>query len=266
MDEIARTNRERWNGLARAGVEFSRPWDEIAVADLPQLVDPYRHFGSPLGKAVLCLAGAGGQQGPAFARLGARVTVLDLSDEMLARDRQSVQRLGLNLQIEQGDMRDLSRFSDAAFDIVWHAYSINFIPDPLPVFREAARVLRPGGFYRTEFHNPFFFDMDETAWDGKGYPVHLPYVEGAEAHEPVWDVWPTGADQAIRIQGPREFRHTLSTVLNGLAGAGLHLLGLHEERTPHPGGAPGPNPVPGSWDHYMSVAAPWINAWCQKTL
>jgi SAM-dependent methyltransferase len=262
MDEIAQHNRERWNALVRAGVSFSRPWDHLDAAALHRMVDPYHHLPNPAGKDVLCLAGAGGQQGPAFARLGARVSVFDLSDEMLARDRQSAAQLGLDIRIEQGDMRDLSRFASATFDIVWHAYSINFIPDPIPAFCEAVRVLRPGGFYRCEFHNPFLFAMDEASWDGNGYPVSLPYVQGAEVPDPTWDIWPEGADSPIRIEGPREFRHTLSTVLNGLAG--LRLIALHEERADTPGDPPAQDQPPGSWAHYMSVAAPWINLWLQK--
>jgi SAM-dependent methyltransferase len=264
MDDLLRHSRERWNALARAGVSFSRPWDTLNEAELLRMVDPYGHMGSPAGRDVLVLAGAGGQQGPAFARLGARVTVFDLSDEMLARDRESAAKLGLAMRIMQGDMRDLSPFPNASFDIVWHAYSINFVPDPLPVFQEAARVLRPGGFYRVEFHNPFFFGMDETAWDGKGYPVRLPYVQGAEVEDATWDIWPEGADAPVKIEGPREFRHTLSTMLNGLSGQGFRLIALHEERSMDPGAAPAEGLEPGSWEHFLSVAAPWINLWMTK--
>lgn len=39
------------------------------------------------GRAVLCLAGAGGLQAPLLAAAGARVTVLDLSQKMLEKDR-----------------------------------------------------------------------------------------------------------------------------------------------------------------------------------
>ncbi|MBE0695623.1 MAG: hypothetical protein IH586_01750, partial [Anaerolineaceae bacterium] len=66
------------------------------------------------------------------------------------------------------------------------------------------------------------------------------------------------------LPGPREFRHTLSTVLNGLLGEGLSLLALHEERTMEPGKPPAEGLEPGSWDHFMSVAAPWINIWMKK--
>ena len=264
MDELSSYNRERWNDLARAGVEFSRPWDGLDTAALLRKVDPYGILGDPADKDVLCLAGAGGQQGPAFARLGARVTVLDLSDEMLARDREAAARSNLTMQILQGDMRDLSRFPAATFDIVWHAFSINFIPDPLPAFAEAARDLRPGGYYRIEFHNPFFMNVEETDWDGKGYPVRLPYVQGAEIEAAPWEVWPADGGSPVKVEGPREFRHTLSTVLNGLTAHGLRLLALHEERTMQPGSVPAQNLEPGTWEHLMSVAAPWINLWMVK--
>lgn len=39
------------------------------------------------GKKILCLAGAGGLQAPLLALAGAEVTVLDLSEKMLAKDR-----------------------------------------------------------------------------------------------------------------------------------------------------------------------------------
>ena len=44
------------------------------------------------GRAVLCLAGAGGLQAPLLAAAGARVTVLDLSQKMLEKDRRMAEQ------------------------------------------------------------------------------------------------------------------------------------------------------------------------------
>ncbi len=41
-------------------------------------------------------------------------------------------------------MRDLSRFPDASFDIVFHPVSNIFIDDVRPVWKECHRVLRKG--------------------------------------------------------------------------------------------------------------------------
>ena len=42
-------------------------------------------------------------------------------------------------------MRDLSAFGDATFDLIVHSVSNTFVPEVRPVWREAYRVLRPGG-------------------------------------------------------------------------------------------------------------------------
>ena len=51
-------------------------------------------------------------------------------------------------------MRDLSRFADNSFDLVWQPYSINFVPDAPQVIAEVGRVLHPGGFYNLDFRTP----------------------------------------------------------------------------------------------------------------
>jgi SAM-dependent methyltransferase len=93
---------------------------------------------------VLCLASGGGQQSAAFALLGAYVTDFDLSVTQLERD---VDHYGVNIRIVRGDMRDLSCLERSAFDIVYQAYSIGFVPPVESVFREAANVIRPGSVY-----------------------------------------------------------------------------------------------------------------------
>ena len=161
MDKISRFNRERWNALAAANIQYSRPLLALTPAEARVRLDPYGVMAPVAGKDVLCLASGGGQQSIAFALLGARTTVFDLSDAQLARDRQAAENHQVEITIEEGDMRDLSRFAANSFDLVWHAYSINFLPDPRPVLAEVARVLRPGGQYRVQWQNPFLAGVDE---------------------------------------------------------------------------------------------------------
>src|SRR5262245_23876261 len=155
MDEIARYNVERWKALAKANALFTRPDWSLDVASARAKLDPEGRLGEIEGKAVLCLASGGGQQSAAFALLGASVTVLDLSEEQLQRDRQAAAHYHVNIQTLQGDMRDLSQLPAQGFDLVWQPYSLNFVPEVHQVFREVARVLRPGGLYRFSCANPF---------------------------------------------------------------------------------------------------------------
>jgi SAM-dependent methyltransferase len=259
LDEIASYNKERWEALAGARVAYSRPFLNLDATSAHAVVDPYGLIGDPAGKDVLCLAGGGGQQSAAFALLGARVTVLDLSETQLARDQEAARHYGFQIATHQGDMRDLSRFADDAFDVVWHAHSINFVPDTTPVFDGVARVLRPGGLYHLSFHNPFTMGVDDAKWNGVGYPVTLPYGDGEIRVEEVFTNpdWEIHDEQGVvhRVQGPREFRHRMSTVLNGLSRRGFVLLRFTEDTGDEP------NPEPGSWAHYMAVVAPFLNLW-----
>jgi len=255
MDELARYNKERWEALAQANVEYSRPFLDLDTESARRKVDRLGIMGDVSGKDVLCLAGGGGQQSAAFALLGANVTVLDLSETQLQRDREAAAHYGVQITVAQGDMRDLSRFGEASFDVVWHAYSINFVPEARPVFRQVARVLRPRGLYRIQFTNPFVAGIDEEDWNGQGYPLKRPYVDGSDLWEDLtWDV--DGGDGVIRrIAGPKEFRHTLSTVVNGLAELGLVILGMWEDTSEDP------NAEPGTWEHFKSIAPPLLAFW-----
>ena len=180
MDELTQFNQERWNALVEAGIQYGQPLLDLTPESARTMVDDCGVMAPVGGKDVLCLASGGGQQSPAFALLGARVTVVDFAEKQLAQDALALAHYGLTGRLEQGDMRDLSRFADNSFDLVWHAFSLNFIPDPLPVFDEVRRVLRPGGQYRLQHHNPLAMDADEERWDGYGYPVRTPQIQGQE--------------------------------------------------------------------------------------
>ena len=123
MDDISKANRARWNDLAHANVEWSRPFMDFSVEQAEKFVHRYGVLKDVAGKQVLCLASGGGQDSVAFGLLGADVTVFDLSDEQLDRDRQAAVHHGLQTKTIQGDMRDLAVFPANQFDIVWQIYS-----------------------------------------------------------------------------------------------------------------------------------------------
>jgi len=258
MDDIARYNRERWEELPPANVLYSQPWLDLDEASARDRVDPEGGAETFSGKDVLCLAGGGGQQSAALALLGANVTVLDLSETQLERDRQAGRHYGLEVSTVQGDMRDLCWFGQATFDIVWHAHSLNFVPEARPVFREVARVLREAGLYRLTCWNPLGHGIDHDDWNGSGYPLRLPYVDGAEIQlaDPHWKI-PCDDGTCNRVRAPREFRHTLSSLLNGLVEHGFVLLAAWEDT------GDDPEAEPGTWQHFMSVAAPWLTFWAR---
>ena len=78
-DEVADFNKARWEALAQANVEWSRPMLDLDAASARQMLDSYNIMGDVAHKAVLCLGAGGGQQSIAFALLDASVTVLDIA-------------------------------------------------------------------------------------------------------------------------------------------------------------------------------------------
>lgn len=259
LDDLAAVNRARWNALVDANVQYTQPFLDFTSDQARAWLDPGGIMGDVTGQDVLCLAAGGGQQSILFAQLGANVTVTDLSDNQLARDRTAAAQLGLAINIVHADMRDLRAFADASFDLVYHAFSITFVPDIAPVIDEVTRVLRPGGRYRVQWHNPFVQGIDPWEdWTGTGYLLHRPYLDGYEMSQdfPHWDV--EGPDgQTHRLDSPREFRHSLRTMINTLGAHNLLVYHAWEDTSSEP------NPEPGTWEHYKHFAPPYLTLWAR---
>ncbi len=259
MDRILADNRERWNALAGAGLHHTTPFLDFTREQAARHVRRLPFIPDVAGLRVLCLASGGGQDSVAFGLLGAAVTVLDLSDAQLTRDREAAVHHGFRVETIQGDMRDLSALADASFDLVWQAYSINYSPDARPVIREAARVLRPGGIYHLAFANPDFYTLGE--WDGTTYRLRGLCTDGEDisAYDPVWEVeQPDGT--YLPIRRPHVFRHNLSTVLNTMVESGLLLLHLAEwtyDDEPI---------VPGTWAHRTHCVHPEYHSYWRRSV
>jgi arsenite methyltransferase len=100
------------------------------------------------GERVLDLgSGAGFDAFLAARQVGAtgRVVGVDMTPEMVARARANGARAGLaQVEFRLGDIERLP-VPSAAFDVVMSNCVINLAPDKAAVFREAYRVLAPGG-------------------------------------------------------------------------------------------------------------------------
>jgi SAM-dependent methyltransferase len=177
------------------------------------------------GLDALCLASGGGQQGPLLAAAGATVTVLDLSPGQLALDRAVAEREGLTLRIVEGDMRDLSSFPDASFDLIVHPISNCFVPEVRPIWHEGFRVLRPGGLLLAAFMNPDLFMVDLERFDATG--------EVAVTHPRPYREIDTLSPEALAARReaaePIHFGHSLEAQIGGQLDAGFVLTGLYED-------------------------------------
>ncbi|MEX2114135.1 MAG: methyltransferase domain-containing protein, partial [Pirellulales bacterium] len=82
-------NRQAWDARVRKTARFTRPAPDKEYLDPLAAVDGVGWLGPSItGQRVLCLAAGGGRQAALYAAAGAQVTVVDISPEMLALDRQ----------------------------------------------------------------------------------------------------------------------------------------------------------------------------------
>jgi SAM-dependent methyltransferase len=234
---VVEHNRRAWNRQAASGrCRWSEPVDAATIAaarrgDWQVILTPNRPvprdwFGTLTGARVLCLASGGGQQAPVLAAAGGRVVSLDASEEQLARDAAVARRHDLALSTELGDMADLGRFPEAAFDLVFHPVSNVFAADVRAVWRECRRVLRPGGRLLAGFMNPDFYLFDHEAIEaGAALEVTftLPYAD-------LTHLDPDRLARRIAAGDTLEFSHSLEDQLGGQIAAGFTIAGFYEDR------------------------------------
>ena len=255
MDATVEFNKARWEELSAANVQYTRPMLNLDKNAAVSLVDPEGQLRTIVGLKVLCLAASGGQQSAAFSLLGAEVTVFDISERQLRKDRDTAEHYGCRVTTVQGDLQDLSGLGRAAFDIVWLAHSINFVPDARRVIGQIARVCKAGARIRVNFTNPFVHGVASHKM-ADGFLLTQAYEDGAEVSyaDPYWHFTDPNGDPKV-VLGPREFRHRLSTIINTVIENGLTIDGFWEEIGTEP------NPTVGSWAHFCKVAPPWLTIW-----
>ena len=235
--DVRRYNRGAWDAEVGRGNPWTIPvspdvirraregdWEVVLT---PSKAVPRDWFPPLDGLSVLGLAASGGQQAPILAAAGARVTVLDNSPLQLAQDRAVAERNGLELALVEGDMADLRAFESESFGLVFHPCSNCFVPDVLPVWREAFRVLRPGGALLAGFVNPVAFLFDDVLAPERRELVvrhRIPYSD-------LTSLGP-GLSPHLDSNKPLTFGHTLRDQIGGQLDAGFVLERMFEDTRP----------------------------------
>jgi ubiquinone/menaquinone biosynthesis C-methylase UbiE len=151
-----------------SGYEGFAPVYDDWAADMTEDVDFYVELAREAEGPVLELAvGTGRIAIPIAQRAGKRVVGIDLSPAMLAVARERAAAAGVEVELREGDMRDLEE--ERATDLVICPYrALLHLPtwaDRRRVFERVARALRPGGRFSW---NAFVFDHRYAhEYDGK---------------------------------------------------------------------------------------------------
>ncbi len=233
--DIRDHNRRAWDRQVESGNEWTVP--VVSGGDRRAPVGASGRWCSPrsspcrttglanLTELRCAVSGLGRRSaGPDPGRRRRYVVSYDNSPRQLEQDRLVAERDGLDLQTVEGDMRDLSAFADRSFDLIFHPVSNLFVPEIRPVWREAFRVLRPGGALLAGFINPlqYIFDWGRAEKGELVVRHRVPYSDLTSVTEEERGSWIEGGDTL-------EFGHTLEDQIAGQLEAGFVLTGFYED-------------------------------------
>jgi SAM-dependent methyltransferase len=132
---------EAFKAVQKQGWAHFAPLEAVTTPPAARLL---KRAGIRPGLRVLDVACGTGVVSVTAARLGARVTGLDLTPELLERARENSRIAGVEIDWLEGDVEKLP-FGDGAFDAVLSQYGHIFAPRPEVAIGEMLRVLKPGG-------------------------------------------------------------------------------------------------------------------------
>ena len=229
LQEYLESNRQNWNERtpihAASGyydVEgFKRGKSSLNSIELQEL-------GDVSGRSMLHLQCHFGLDTLSWARLGAKVTGVDFSDEAIELARSLSREVGIEAEFVRSDLYDLPSALHGQYDIVFTSYGVlNWLPD-VPRWAKVARhFVTPGGIFQmVEFH-PFgdiFDDENESPEPRVQYPYSSLPLDPFR-----FEAGPTYTDGDLMPSQPTyEWSHSLDDIINSLISAGLRIEFLHE--------------------------------------
>ncbi|MBN1303939.1 MAG: 3-demethylubiquinone-9 3-O-methyltransferase [Anaerolineales bacterium] len=206
-------NNQMYNELADAW------WDENGKLHLLKvMVNPWRvpyfaealhkHFGLDLVRLRLLDIGCGGGVlAEEFARLGCRVTGIDLAERSLEAARAHADKGNLSIDYRLGAAENLE-FDSSSFEVVSCCDVLEHIRDWRKVIAEASRVIKPGGL--------FFFDTINRTTRSQAA-----FIDGLQEN-PLTKLFPPGAHVWEMFITPEELSQAIEAhgmQLEGMSGS-----------------------------------------------
>lgn len=188
-------------------------WD---VGLTPTKPVPHSWLGELKGKKILGLASGGGQQMPIFTALGAKCTVMDISDVQLESEKLVADREKYDIEIVKGDMTKRFPFNDEEFDIIFSPVSYCYVEKLEPIFKECYRVLKKGGTYMFGCDNGInYLTNDEETIENK-----MPFNPLLNKDQ---------MDALIEDDCGVQFSHSFEEIIGGVLHAGFRVKDVYED-------------------------------------
>jgi len=170
------------------------------------------------GKKLLHLMCQFGLDTLSWARRGAIVTGVDISDKSVQRANELKEKAGLLAEFVRSDILDLVGKIDNKFDIVFQSYGTHcWISDINQWAQVVAHFLRPGGIFYIIDDHPILHIYEVE--NGSYFDTLPEYSSGQQDF----------CDRSYILKNELvEWQHTLSSIINALIKAGLTIEFVNE--------------------------------------
>ena len=228
-DVAARWNEsaQTWTQHVRAGYDSNR-----VNMNTPAFVD---FIGDISGLSVLDAGCGEGTNTRLFAQLGAKMTGIDISEQLVREARATEVAEPLGISYEIGSVSDMPLFADGRFDAVLSTLSMMDVADYPGAIHECYRVLRPGGMLAfSTCHSCFNYSLDTRQWardtNGECTGVVVGDYFRRATCEYTWRFRQAPKDDGCGPMTTINFDRTLADYFNPLGAAGFIIEQIDEPR------------------------------------
>lgn len=221
------SNAETWTIYSHAGYDKYR--DALNTPAFLDMLPPVA------GLRGLDLGCGEGTNTRAVARLGARMTGLDIAPTFIRHARETEAQDPLGIEYVLGDGQSID-FADESFDFVTAFMSLMDMADQARVLAGVHRVLKPGGFLQFSILHPCFVPPKRRNIRNKaGEPVAVEVADYFEETDGRIERWIFSSIPAEERAGltpfsvPR-FHRTLTSWVSMIVGAGLTIEAFGEPK------------------------------------
>jgi len=167
-----------------------------------------RLLGNLRGKRILELGCGGGQCSIAFAKKGAKVTGIDISEKQLEYAKELAKKNKVNVKFIRKSFQNLKGLKKRNYDIVFSAYAFQYSPNFKKILKQIYKLLKKRGLLVFSFDHPFYSLINR-----KNYKIKKRYNDFKWVEK---ETWPDGSKHTFIA-----YYRTISTIFNLLIDSGF---------------------------------------------
>jgi SAM-dependent methyltransferase len=236
LGEYRADNLANWNERAPAHAT-SRDYGTPQLISDPQALSDVVRFDIPRlgyisGLRVLHLQCHIGTDTISLARLGAKVTGLDFSDQAIEQGIQLAAQAGVDVAFVQADAyQAVEVLGPQTFDLVFTGIgALCWLPHIRPWAQVVSQLLVPGGRLFLREGHPMLWSVDEKRDDGL-LTVHYPYFETPNPVTEVDSGSYVHTATTFASDTSHSWNHGLGEIITALHDAGMTLTMLEEHQS-----------------------------------